>query len=222
MIKAMTVAVSYLADIIVASNLSGDDSMARKLKLLLDDVEYECTVDKLDRGKLYGHKEVSVRATDHTPLTKAYLDDWGSVLIHSTGMGYIDEGWQWCDRSSLEPVDNLGQPIEQFPSTFDGPVTLQQKATLDDFFMHEVDSVYILRGQRIPELIEILSQMEGMFVFPFNFPAGHFPKSAFVNRADDALFLMVAEPTEATFLDRPQRFEIEDMDDEDELDFSMM
>lgn len=43
-----------------------------------------------------------------------------------------------------------------------------------------------------------------------------------MNPADDALFLMVAEPTEATFLDRPQRFEIEDMDDEDELDFSMM
>ena len=75
--------------------------MARKLTFLLDDTPIEVALFKLDRDKLYGKKETL--AIDHgdRPLAKGYLDEWGSVVIGVTGMGYLDADNNWQSRNDL-------------------------------------------------------------------------------------------------------------------------
>ncbi len=196
--------------------------MARKLTFILGESKFECTVDKVDRTKLYGRKEIVVESAKGEPLHKGYLDEWGSVLIQSSGMGYMDDERLWRSRNELVAVNGLGVPLETFPSTFDEPIELSEKASLDELLISEVSAVYVLRAHNQERLADAVLESADFFVFPFNYRAGHSPKRAFLNPTGANLFLMVTEVTKLSYLQKPQRFEIEDFDDEDDIDFSMM
>ncbi|MDJ0838681.1 MAG: hypothetical protein QNK37_19345 [Acidobacteriota bacterium] len=202
--------------------------MARKLTFVLDDEPLEFALFKVDRDKLYGRKQP--RAVDHREhgLIKGYLDEWGSVVIDQTGMGYLDESMEWRTRDELVAVNADGESLETHPSTFDRPVVLKDRADVDTFCDFEITTVYMLQGFHAEALAEKLAAVDGFYSFPFNYRAGTDPKTAFLNPVDNQLFMMIGAPTNIEFLDKPQIVALDaedesgDEDEDDDLDFSMM
>ena len=195
--------------------------MARKLTFLIEDRSFEVAIFKLDRDKLYGSQEVVAVDPGEKPLRKGYLDEWGSVVISATGMGYLDGEGHWRSKADLVAVDAFGQPLETTPSSFDAPIVLSETATIDRYCAHEIVSVYVLRGFELEEFAAILNRSSELFCFPFAYRAGYETKTAFLNPVDERIFMAIGVETKLDYLKKPQKIEIDD-DDEDELDFGMM
>ena len=198
--------------------------MARKLTFVLGDRSFEVVVVKVDRDKLYGRKETAVVDHEAVPLQKGYLDEWGTVLIQSTAMGYMDREMAWHGRGELEPVDEAGDVLAMHPSSFDAAIDLEEQLAVDDFCNFEITAVYMLDGFEIGDFAGLLAEAEGLFVFPFCYRASYDPKPAFLNPVGEKVFMMVGSVTEMPFLVKAQVGELEagEEDDDEDLDFSMM
>jgi len=198
--------------------------MTRKLTFVLEDHQFEVAVVKVDREKLYGRKETAVVDHRGRPLQKGYLDEWGTVLIQSTAMGYLDEASAWHGRGDLLAVDGDGGELELYPASFDAPVVLRERVPLDDFCRHEITAVYLLDGFEIAAFAGLLAESADLFCFPFCYRASYDPKPAFLNPVGEKVFLMVGSPTQMPYLMKAQVTELEagEEDEDEDLDFSMM
>jgi len=197
--------------------------MARKLTFLHEERSFECAVTKVDRHKLYGRKEIVATNPKGTPLQKGYLDEWGSVVIASTAMGYLDETRRWHAKNELIAVDGSGKPLTMLPSSFDRPIELKDTVDLFTFMEHEAAMVYVLKGYGVDEWVSELTLKDRFYTFPFCYRSAYDARPAFLNPVGDELFMIVGNPVELAYLSKPQRTEIEDDEDfDDDLDFSMM
>lgn len=199
--------------------------MARTLTFLINEERINASLTKVDRAKLYGHREILPMDVENKPLQKAYLDEWGTVVIEQTGSGYMDADRNWCTREELTPVDAYGDELVMQPSSFDHPVPLKDRMRLDRLAEYEITAVYKLDGMHIPALAEKLGAYDGLFIFEFNYRAGHSPKKAFLNPVGQDVFMMLGNRAELTFLERPQVSQLDHREDEsgdDDLDFDMM
>ncbi len=196
--------------------------MARKLNFSLDDRRFEFVIHKLDRNKLYGSQEVKVIGLGEEELRKGYLDEWGSVVISATGMGYVDKDKIWRPRAELAAVDTMGNKLELKPSSFDNPIPLRETVSVEEYCAYESVSVYILEGFELEEFAGLLSRTEGLYRFPFVYRASYEAKTAFLNPVSDKVFMIIGIRAELEYLKKPQRTEIEDFEEEEEIDFSMM
>lgn len=196
--------------------------MARKLIFQQNERAFEFVINKVDRNKLYGKKEIVVTDSVGNSLNKGYLDEWGSVVIASSGMGYLDDGRCWHAKSELLAVDEAGNALEIAASSFDAPINLSQIVSLESFMEHEVTAVYQLKGPDIAALAERLSLADGLYSFPFCYRASYEVRAAFLNPVDGSIFMIVGSPTKMTLLSKPQHSEIEEEFEDDALDFSMM
>ncbi len=202
--------------------------MARKITFLIDDTPFEFAIQKVDRARLYGRRETVAVDPEDRPLSKGYLDEWGSVVIAATGMGYMDAEGAWVAKSELRPFDGEGRALDVKPSSFDAPIELGETVTADVFLEHEITAVYSLRGFELPAFCERLAQASALYAFPFNYTASYEPKTAFLNVAGEQAFMMVGAPAVLELLVKPQAGVLDDETagdggaDEDELDFSAM
>lgn len=199
--------------------------MARKLTFQHAERTFECAISKVDRSKLYGRREVVATNPKGTHLQKGYLDEWGSVVIASTAMGYLDETRRWHAKSELVAVDSNNQPLDLIPSSFDAPIVLSEVVDLATFMEHEAAMVYLLKGYGIDDLLKVLEATDGFYTFPFCYRSAYDARPAFLNPVGEDLFMIVGNPVELEYLSKPQRTEIEDDEDDfddDDLDFSMM
>lgn len=197
--------------------------MARKLRFHLNDQDYEFVIEKLDRDKLYGKKEVIPKNVEGLTLRKGYLDEWGSVVISSTGMGYVDRDKNWRGKNELVAVDAMGNHLEMKPSSFDEPIALTNIASLEEFCEYEMASVYLMKGFEESDFLELLLGIDGLYCFPFVYRAGYEAKAAFLNVSGENLFMCIGTRAELGFLDKPQRVDLEvEEEDDDDFDFAMM
>lgn len=196
--------------------------MARKLRFQINDQGFEFSITKVDRDKLYGKKELI--ATDHTDrsLQKGFLDEWGSVVIASTGMGYVDKDLCWHGKNELVAVDVMGNHLELKPSSFDEPVPLLDTVSLETYCEYEITSVYIMEGFDKETFIPMIDLPDQLYSFPFVYRATYDAKTAFLNVVGENLFMTIGTRAELEFLSKPQRTDLDLEEDDDDIDFSMM
>ncbi len=203
--------------------------MSRKLKFQLAGRDFDCALFKIDRAKLYGRKEILATNAQGQSLQKGYLDEWGSVVIASVSMGYLDDARQWHGKNELVAVDNQGRKLEVLPSSFDQPIALGEIVPVASYLEHEAAMVYVLKGYGLGDLIAMLSQAEGVYRFPFSYRAAYDARPAFLIPSGEDLFMVVANPTDLKYLSKRQYSLIDEIDEDleeeeldDDLDFAMM
>ena len=203
--------------------------MARKLDFMLGNRPFTFEIQKLDRAKLYGSREIKPVDAGGQPLEKGYLDEWGSVIISASGMGYLGPDRTWHSKAELVAVDAEGNLMAQLPSSFDGPVNLTRLVSHEEYCQYEISTVYILRGLEEAVFAELI-QADGLYAFPFVYRAGYEARTAFLNPVGDQVFMAIGTRAELEFLHKNQTTFLEDEsdeadedgDDDDDLDFSMM
>ena len=204
--------------------------MPRALKFKFGDTKFECSLNKVDRRKLYGSVDVETRDIDGNRCSLATLANDGKTLIPygGTAMGYVSNDGQWVERGDLKPVGLKGEELEMLESSFDVTIDLERTATVDEFLNYSSRLVYVLGTDDDfdPKLAKELEAGK-IFRFDFLYREGISSDPAFLLSTTDGLvWMMVGKPSAIDFVGLDQAAVCFVADDEDEevedFDFEML
>lgn len=204
--------------------------MAKPLVFQWGDSDVSFTLNKVDRSKLYGFKDVEVLDENGNPCELATLADDGKTVVGrgGTGLGYIDADGRWADKSDLKPVDLEGNEIEPVPSSFAAAIKLFDTATFDEYLQNNIRLVYQLESEDETEDLRDELARGTIFSFPYSFRGGLEADAGFLLMGEDEnIFLAVGSPTNIEFLGLQQAAAVvEDeegeADETDLMDFDMI
>lgn len=194
--------------------------------------ELAFNLEKIDRKKLYGYVDVEVQDSAGRPCELAILGGDGRTLVGRGGsaLAMLDPDGNWAERTSLKPVGISGEPLLKTESSFNAPVLLDQRASVDEYLSHNVKSLYLLTPPMGAD--DLLKELAGgaIYTFPFSYRGGLNPDTAFLLASSDGKpFLAVGRKTKLRFVSLAQPADLDEdggapepEDDDDSMDFGMM
>lgn len=189
-------------------------------------------LEKIDRRKLYGYVDTEVVDGAGRACDTALLAGDGRTLIGRGGsaLALLDVDGNYLDKASLTPIGPAGTPLSRVPSSFDAPIALHERASIDSLLNHNIKAAYALTPPM--SATELLAELRGgaIYTFPFSFRGGLDPDVGFlVANPDGVPFLLLGKPTRLEFVSLAEIADPEadetvepDSDDGDEVDFAMM
>jgi hypothetical protein len=199
--------------------------MARALSFCLDNVEYSGSPVKVDRKKLYGWSEIVALDDSGRECQVVSVDQTGTLIIPKggVGLGILTPDAQWVDRSELQAVTMDGEPAVSRPSSYDAPVQLGEKASVEELLDLGITGIYQLEDVD-PGLPAALG--DDIYGFDYFYRAGYSGSRAYLMAADGVVFMFVGYANEFEMLGLEQATLVEPEDAEaeesDDLDFSFM
>lgn len=205
--------------------------MAKPLIFEFGGAQIEYQMNKVDRSKLYGYKELEVIDEQGAKCDMGILAEDGHTLLGKggTGMGYLSADGLWCDKTQLKPVDVEGNPIQPVTSSFAAPIVLtdQHLTVPDDYLAHTIRSIYLMETGSGGELDSSIKN-GAIYKFPYSFRGGLESDTAFLlSNESGAIFMAVGRPALIEFIGLQQAVgitedDVSDDQDGDELDFGMI
>jgi hypothetical protein len=205
--------------------------MAKPLILEFQGESINLALEKVERAKLYGYVETEVvdEAGKHCELATLTGDGHSIVGRGGAAIAYLSPNGLWRKKSELKPVDIQGKVITPVKSTFDAPVKLDKKATIDEYLSHNINSIYRLTPDEEPAALKKELQNATIFQFPFSYRGGLEASTGFVLLGSDGnIFMCVGTPTAIEFVGlKAAAPAVTDADaaagdEEDMLDFSLV
>jgi len=205
--------------------------MAKPLIFRFGKSELSFQLDKLDRDKLYGYVDTEALDSQSRSCQLAMLGGDGKTLVGRGGsaLQYVDADGTYCARAALQPVSPEGQPLTAVPSSFSAPVSLDKRASIDEYLSHNVKSVYLMTPPLgADELVKEL-RSGAIYTFPFSYRGGLNPSVGFLLASSEGIpTLAVGQKTRLEFVklseipDPDEETSVEEAADDDEMDFGMM
>ncbi len=204
--------------------------MVKPIRFKHDGSNLAFQMQKVDRSRLYGSKELLVHDEDDRPCVLATLAEDGKTLIGKggTGIGQLTADGKWTDKSKLRPVDLEGNEITPVPSSFAAPIELKHETSIDDFLNHNIRLVYQLITDESSETEEklVASLRDGAILkFPYSWRGGLEADSGFILcNSEHRIFFLVGHATAAEYVGLQQIVASTDPSeaDVDLFDFEMM
>jgi len=203
--------------------------MARPLILSLDGEEFQVSLVKIDRDKLYGRIEIEAFDDKGREASLRVLAADGKTLINKggTSLATVNDKGDSVERSELVPVDADGEKIEQVPSSF-GQNNVLKPAGVADYLTIVVKSVYLVLPFEVSDIRPLKDQLTAtnMYAFPFSWRGGvEYDQGYLIGSGGDA-YLVVGKPAEFTYIKLNQAAVLESTEEEeisaDDLDFDLM
>ncbi len=203
--------------------------MAKPLVFQLGDCDIAFSLNKVDRSKLYGFKEVQALDDSNHVCELATLAGDGRTLIGrgGTGLGWLDADGSWRQKTQLVPVDTEGNQIQPVASSFGAPIKLFETATVEEYLEHNIRLVYALESESdLTDLMEELNRGT-IFKFDYSYRGGLEADAAFILNNDAGQPMMaVGSPTKVEFVGMATQAaaaeEEEDAEDIEMMDFDMI
>lgn len=202
----------------------------KPLVFLYGDRSLPFQMTKVDRSKLYGYKELEVEDDRGKHCELATLSGDGQTVIGrgGTASAYLSIDGLWCDRSELKPVDLEGREMEPVASSFSQPPELLERASIEEYFQHNIRIVYMMTA--LDDADPLLAELqEGViYTFPFSYRGGLVADRGFLLMAADGnVFMTIGTRVEPQFVGLqqiavPEEDEVEGADDQDAMDFDMI
>src|SRR5262249_9362340 len=207
------------------------DFVAKPLTVIFQGNTIHFTLEKVDRSRLYGYIDAIVLDESGKPCELATLTNDGHSIVGKggTAIAYISPNGLWRERSELQAVDVHGKAITPVKSTFDAPVPLDQKATIEEYLSDNVYLIYLLTPDGDDSELKAELQSGTIFQFPFSFRGGLEASAGFLLLGSDGhTFLCVGTPTAFEYAGLKATAAIvadeesAQAEEEDLLDFSVM
>ena len=167
-------AVTAYQDVLRDQSLSERCRMAKPLVFHFKDGDFAFGLNKVDRSRLYGYKEVEVLDEKGRKCELATLGGDGHTVIGRGGSSFaqLSVDGEWCDKSSLKPVDTEGREITPVPSSYSAPVTLTEPTTVADYLQHNIRLVYVLEPEG--DASSLFEELKGgaVYKFPYSYRGG--------------------------------------------------
>ena len=198
--------------------------MAKALIFKLAGAEFSATPVKLERKKIYGWTETLATDRDGGVCESAYLSPYDALIIPAGGlsMGAVDSDGRWIDKSRLTAYSPDGTtPLPILPSSFDAPINLEEKVSIEEFLDNDWESVYQVSDDGLAEAIG-----EGIYKFDFSYRGGVNHNNGYLIATPAGLFLFAGDCQEFRMVGLAEETTIDEVDEVeidaiDELDFSM-
>lgn len=203
--------------------------MAKPLVFHLGETEFSLTLNKVDRSKLYGYKDVQALDDSQQECDLATLAGDGRTLIGrgGTGLGWLDVDGCWREKSQLTPVDRDGKTIEPVGSSFGTPIKLFDTVTVEEYLEHNVRLVYAMDAEG--DVDDAMAELKRgtIFRFPYSYRGGLEADAAFLLLNDKGeLMMAVGTQTEIEYIGMQAPAvtvtEEGDSDDSELMDFDMI
>lgn len=202
--------------------------MAKPLVFHFNDSDFAFGLNKVDRSRLYGYKEVEVLDEKGRKCELATLGGDGHTVIGRGGSSFaqLSVDGEWCDKSALKPVDTEGREITPVPSSYSAPVNLTEPTTVADYLQHNIRLVYVLEPEG--DASPLYEELKGgaIYRFPYSYRGGLEADAGFlIQGADGNFFMAVGNPTRVEFVGPTQITTVEeevDADDAGMMDFDMI
>ena len=199
--------------------------MAKELIFQLFGTEFPASPIKLERKKIYGWTDIVATDRDGEVCKSAYLSPDDSLIIPAAGLkqATVDAEGRWVDKSELKAFSEDGeQELPILPSSFDFPIGLKTKASVEEFLDNDWESVYQLVN---PELAAAVGN--DIYKFEFSLRGGVNHNDGFLLNTPGGLFLFAGDKQEFPMLSLADETTIDDTEEPveeglDDLDFSML
>lgn len=198
--------------------------MAKELIFKLFDTWFATTPVKLERKKVYGWTETIATDKNGEACVSAYLSPDDSLVIPSGGLkqATVDSNGRWIDKSELIAFSEDGENrLPVLPSSYDAPIELNTKATIEEFLDNDWESVYQLVN---PDLAAAVN--DDIYKFEFSYRGGTNHNDAYLLNTPGGLFLFAGDKQEFPLVSLAEETAIDDNEEPgeeiDELDFSML
>ena len=208
--------------------------MAKPLVFLFGDKEYPLHLNKVDRSKLYGTKDVEALDDNDEVCELATLADDGRTMIGKggTGLCWLDADGKWCEKSELRPFNVDGDQVEPVKSSFNAPIKLFDTATFEDFLDHNIRLVYNLQFEGPSEsdasakdLKELLDEIKRgtIFKFAYSYRGGLEADTAFLLMNEEGqLMMVVGNATNANYAGMQSQVLAPEPDEEESSENALM
>jgi len=175
---------------------------------------------KVDRTKIYGtRKRIAIDASGAT-CAKAALTADGSLTIRSgmLAQGYFTPEGSMVQRSEMVGLDSEGNVVETKPSTLGTPQELSGPVEASEVLDLQLQSIYFLTPETVPQKLSEELKAGKIFKFPFNYSAGLETETAYLLANDEGTFALTGKPQNEVWVDESTSFVPEAADAEDESD----
>ncbi|HUY36023.1 MAG TPA: hypothetical protein VMV69_25010 [Pirellulales bacterium] len=204
--------------------------MAKPLVFQFGDCDWPFTMNKVDRSRLYGYKEVEALDDHGRRCELATLTADGRTVVGrgGTAFGQIAPDGTWRDKGQLRPIDVDGNEIQSVPSSFGAPIKLFDVATVDEYLKHNIRLVYQMSREGDPADGDLAAELARgtIFKFPYSYRGGLEADAGFLLQGDDGnTFLAVGNPTKVEFIGLREMAVLEEEGEFDEtelMDFDMI
>ena len=199
--------------------------MARSLQLSFKGEKYSLGIQKLHRKKLYGFTSVVVKDDKGSKCGLATISDDGKFILSKGCVGYttLNENNEYVPSSSIQMVDQAGQPIEKILSSFDLEDIELTIGKMEDYLTLNVKSVYQLNPDEETDLTGLIKLLEAntLLYFKFNYRTDYDADDAFLLHSDGAVFMVIGSisPFEFIGLDKVVDEIVVSPEEEDDEDF---
>ncbi len=199
--------------------------MAKELIFRLADREFTAVPVKLERKKIYGWTETVATDRSGGVCDSAYLSPYDALIIPGGGLsqGTVDSRGRWVEKSRLTAFNADGtEALPTLPSSFDAPIELSVKATIEEFLDNDWESVYQIASEELATVIG-----EEIYKFDFSYRGGVNHNDAYIVASHTGLFHYAGEFQEFPMIGLAEETTFDDGVDDtdtdaiDELDFSM-
>lgn len=204
-------------------------TVAKPLVFQFGDRDLAFDIQKVDRAKLYGYKEVEALDERGRRCMLATLANDGRTVVASggTAFGQLTADGLWCQKAKLKPVDLEGNELKPVESSFSAPIKLFDTASIDDFLQHNIRAVYLLDTPDDTADLKYELQRGTIFAFPYSYRGGVEADAGFLLMGTDQnVFLAVGSPTKVSFIGLAQTAMVESEDEQadetDLMDFDMI
>ena len=199
--------------------------MAKELIFQLSGTAFPASPVKLERKKIYGWTDTVATDRDGEVCKSAYLSPDDSLIIPAAGLklATVDAEGRWVDKSELKAFSEDGEhELPILPSSFDSPIELKTKASIEEFLDNDWESVYQLVN---PELAAAVG--DDIFKFEFSFRGGVNRNDGYLMNTPGGLFLFAGDKQDFQMLSLADETTIDDTENPveeglDDLDFSML
>ncbi|MEO0445489.1 MAG: hypothetical protein AAF191_05365 [Verrucomicrobiota bacterium] len=207
--------------------------MARALEFVYRGKSFRCSLNKVDRTKIYGTVAVETLGPEGESCELVTLAADGKTLIPSggTAFGYLNPEGEWLDRSSLIAVDEDGQTLQAVESNFNRPTELSWRVSPEEFLDVSIRLCYALKPTEEEGMDEdFLREMKEGAIFrtAFSYRGGINPDPAFLlEGVDGTIWLLIGAENEVAPIGLHQAGALESDEEEEssdsgDVDFGMM
>lgn len=201
--------------------------MSKPLVVNLGGIDIPLDLSRVERSDLYGRIEVEALDAKGRRCTLATLADDGKTLIGTAGtaQAMLTPDGGWIEKSHLIPTDHEGKAVKPVPSSYAAAVPLAETATIDEYLLHNIRSVYQVGSDA--DLSALLNDLKSgtIYRFAYSFRGGLEADVGFLlMAADGTAFLAIGTPTHLPFvgLEESAALTEDESEDDGEIDFSMM
>lgn len=196
--------------------------MAKPLIFRLGDEDIALNINKVDRTKLYGSKEIEAVDENDQVCELATLADDGHTMIGrgGTGLLWLDADGKYCDKAALKPVNVHGEVIEPVESSFGQTIKLFDTATVEQYLEHNIRLVYQVEPTSDAINIDALTselRKGTIFTFPYSYRGGLEADAGFLLMNDeDQIMLAVGNPSSIAYITVQNQAAVEEIIEEAE------